>query len=80
MRLTIFLKDQNTYNTVWRNFSLDLGRRIINDDFTEVDYVTYYFNKLEEEIKKYNGNWIKGQHYVEFERDEDASWFTLRWS
>ena len=80
MRLPIFLKGQTTYNKVWRNFSQDLGRRTTTDDFTEVDYVTYYFKKLEEEIKKYNGKWIKGQHYVEFDRDEDATWFLVRWS
>ena len=80
MRLTIFLKDQDNYSNVWRNFCQDLGRRTVNDEFTEYDYATYYFKKLEEEIKKYNGIWIKGQHYAEFERDEDATWFVLRWS
>ena len=80
MRLTIFLKDKSTYNKVWWNFSQHLGRRTINDDFTEVDYATYYFKKLEEEIKKYNGKWIRGQDYVEFEREADYTWFLLRWS
>lgn len=31
-------------------------------------------------FRKYNGKWIKGQHYVEFDRDEDATWFLVRWS
>lgn len=80
MKLSIFNEDVRQYKSFWTNFCRDLENRITNDKFDENDYITYYFRKLEDEIKQYNGTFIKGWHHVEFENDADATWFILRWA
>jgi len=80
MKLNIWDNEKKQYKSFWTNFCRDLENRITNDKFDEVDYISYYFRKLEEEIIPYNGIFLKGQHHVEFEREEDLTWFLIRWS